>query len=41
VSSVREVQPVARIDDLQLAAAPGPVTLRAHAALREAIQREL
>ena len=40
-SSVREVQSVAKIDDLQLAAAPGPVTLRAHAALREAIQREL
>ena len=30
-SSVREVQPVATIDDLQLAAAPGPVTLQAHA----------
>jgi branched-chain amino acid aminotransferase len=40
-SSVREVQPVAAIDDLQLAAAPGPVTLQAHAALREAIQRAL
>ena len=40
-SSVREVQPVATIDDLQLAAAPGPVTLQAHAALREGIQRAL
>lgn len=40
-SSVREVQPVAGIDDLRLTAAPGPVTLKAHEALRQAIQREL
>ncbi len=40
-SSVREVQPLAAIDDLRLPAAPGPVTLRAHEALRHAIQREL
>lgn len=36
-SSVREVQPLAAIDDLELPAAPGPVTLRAHEALRQAI----
>jgi hypothetical protein len=35
------VQPVAAIDDLELDATPGPVTLRARAALREAIAREL
>ena len=40
-SSVREVQPVAAIDDLQLPAAPGTVTLRAHEALRQAIDRAL
>jgi len=40
-SSVREVQPVAAIDGLQLPAAPGPVTLRAHEALQRVIQREL
>src|SRR4051812_37874012 len=32
-SSVREVQPLAAIDDLRLPAAPGPVTLRAREAL--------
>lgn len=40
-SSVREVQPVAAIDDRQLQAAPGPVTLRAHEALRQAIEAEV
>ena len=40
-SSLREVQPVAAIDELRLAAAPGPVTLRAHALLREEIDREV
>jgi branched-chain amino acid aminotransferase len=40
-SSVREVQPVAAIDDLRLPAAPGPVTERAREALMEAIEREL
>ncbi|MDA0181081.1 aminotransferase class IV [Solirubrobacter phytolaccae] len=40
-SSVREVQPLAAIDELQLKAAPGPVTLHAHAALRQAIEAEL
>jgi branched-chain amino acid aminotransferase len=40
-SSVREVQPVAGIDDLRLQATPGPVTLGAHERLREAIERAL
>jgi branched-chain amino acid aminotransferase len=40
-SSVREVQPVATIDDLRLQATPGPVTLHAHERLREVIEREL
>jgi len=40
-SSIREVQPIAAIDDLRLPAAPGPVTLRAHEALGQAIEREL
>src|ERR1700754_502353 len=40
-SSVREVQPVAAIDDLRLPAAPGPVTLRAREALGQLIEREL
>jgi branched-chain amino acid aminotransferase len=40
-SSVREVQPIAAIDDLELPAAPGPVTLRAHEALRRAIKAEI
>jgi branched-chain amino acid aminotransferase len=40
-SSVREVQPLAAIDDLELPSAPGPVTLRAHEALRRAIKAEL
>jgi branched-chain amino acid aminotransferase len=40
-SSVREVMPVAAIDELRLPAAPGPVTLRAREALSELIEREL
>src|SRR5215207_503761 len=40
-SSVREVQPLAAIDELRLPAAPGPATLRARAALVQAIEREL
>jgi branched-chain amino acid aminotransferase len=40
-SSVREVMPLAAIDDLRLPAAPGPVTLRAREALAQAIEREL
>lgn len=31
----------AATDDIQLVAAPGPVTLRADRALRQAIEREL
>jgi len=38
-SSVREVQPVAAIDELRLPAAPGPVTTLAHEALAQAIER--
>ena len=40
-SSVREVMPIAAIDDLQLPAAPGPVTQRAAELLAQRIQREL
>jgi branched-chain amino acid aminotransferase len=40
-SSVREVQPLAAIDELRLPAAPGPVTLRAQATLARTIEREL
>ncbi len=40
-STVREVLPIAAIDDLRLPAAPGPVTLRTHQALSQAIEREL
>src|SRR4051794_23508331 len=40
-SSIREVQPIAAIDELRLPAAPGPVTLRAREALAQAIEREL
>jgi branched-chain amino acid aminotransferase len=40
-SSVREVQPLAAIDEIRLPAAPGPVTLRAREALGRAIEREL
>jgi branched-chain amino acid aminotransferase len=40
-SSIREVQPVAAVDDLRLPAAPGPITLRAREALGQAIEREL
>src|SRR3954451_13497808 len=40
-SSIREVQPVAAIDELRLPAAPGPITLKAHEALAQAIEREL
>jgi hypothetical protein len=38
---VREVLPIAAIDDRRLPAAPGPVTLRAREALGQAIEREL
>src|SRR3954451_5961210 len=40
-STVREVMPIASIDDLQLPAAPGPVTLRAREALARRIERDL
>jgi branched-chain amino acid aminotransferase len=40
-STVREVMPIAAIDDLQLPSAPGPVTLQAREALARRIEREL
>jgi branched-chain amino acid aminotransferase len=40
-SSVREVQPLAAIDDLRLPAAPGPLTLQARERLSRAIEEEL
>ena len=40
-SSVREVLPIAAIDDRPLPAVGGPLTRAAHAALTEAIEREL
>jgi branched-chain amino acid aminotransferase len=40
-STVREVLPIAAIDDLELPATPGPVTERARAALARRIGREL
>src|SRR3954471_5048767 len=40
-STVREVLPIAAIDDLRLPAAPGPVTLQAREALAQVIEREL
>jgi branched-chain amino acid aminotransferase len=40
-STVRVVQPIVVIDELELPAAPGPVTLRAREAMDQAIEREL
>ena len=40
-STTRTVQPIAAIDDLELPAAPGPVTLRTREAMEQAIEREL
>jgi branched-chain amino acid aminotransferase len=40
-STVREVLPIAAIDDIALPAAPGPVTLRTRQALSQVIEREL
>src|SRR3954470_24360789 len=40
-SSIREIMPIAAIDDVTLPAAPGPVTRRAQAALAERLAREL
>jgi branched-chain amino acid aminotransferase len=40
-STVREILPIAAVDDLDLPAAPGPVTLQAQEALARRIGREL
>ena len=40
-STVREVLPIAAVDDIVLPAAPGPVTGAAHAAFRRRVEREL
>lgn len=40
-STTRDVMPIASIDDLQLPAAPGPVTLQAREALARRIERDL
>jgi branched-chain amino acid aminotransferase len=40
-STVREVTPIAAIDDVRLPAAPGPVTLEAGERLARRIEREL
>ncbi len=40
-STVREVMPIAVVDDLELPAAPGPVTLDAHARFQRRVEREL
>ena len=40
-STVREVIPIAAIDDLELPAAPGPVTQEAHARFQARVEREL
>jgi branched-chain amino acid aminotransferase len=40
-STVREVMPIAAIDDFELPAAPGPLTLEAHRRLARRIEREL
>jgi branched-chain amino acid aminotransferase len=40
-STIREVMPISAIDELQLPAAPGPVTLRAREALARRIERDL
>jgi len=40
-SSVREVMPIAKVDDIALPAAPGPVTQAAAQALARRIEREL
>jgi branched-chain amino acid aminotransferase len=40
-STTRVVQPIAAIDELELPAAPGPVTLRTREILDQAIEREL
>jgi branched-chain amino acid aminotransferase len=40
-SSVREVMPIAAVDDIELPSAPGPVTQEAREALARRIEREL
>jgi branched-chain amino acid aminotransferase len=40
-STVREVMPIAAIDDIELPAAPGPVTQDAHARFQARVEREL
>jgi branched-chain amino acid aminotransferase len=40
-STVREVMPIAAVDDVELPAAPGPITLAAAERLGQRIQREL
>ena len=40
-STVREVMPIAAVGDIELPAAPGPVTHRAHAAFRALIEGEV
>jgi branched-chain amino acid aminotransferase len=40
-SSVREVMPIAAVDDIELPHAPGPVTEAAYEALRRRVEREL
>jgi branched-chain amino acid aminotransferase len=40
-STVREVMPIAAVDDIVLPQAPGPATTAAHAAFRRRVEREL
>src|SRR5215210_4583835 len=40
-STVREVMPIAAVDDHELPAAPGPLTLDAHARFQRRVEREL
>ena len=40
-SSVREVMPIAAVDDIELPSAPGPVTEAARERLAKRIEREL
>jgi branched-chain amino acid aminotransferase len=40
-STVREVMPISAVEEIELTAAPGPVTQRAAERLRERIEREL
>ena len=40
-SSVREVMPISAVDDIALPQAPGPVTVAAHYAFKQRVEREL